>query len=456
MRCRTRAGFKTEGGVRLQPDFPGFETTSSLGPYRTGSKDPALHQHKSAVRLSSPATRRSRLRTHATLTASLLLLFLAVWIVVPAPSAVWLPLAVAAPELSPWILVIAIVLVLSALPIITNEARTRRPAQAALALAALAAALAVWPIVSAARTAPRLAAAMRDALAEDALRAVSSDPIRRMRARPIVVADLFRGIHTDDRRPSAVVMFASPEGVPLRMNVHAPPTAGPHPAIVQIYGGAWQRGSPDNDAIFAQYFAARGYVVFAVDYRHAPRWRWPAQLDDVRSALQWVREHGGDHGADVSRIALVGRSAGAHLALLAAYWPDTIPVKAVVSLYGPTDLVRGYREPPRPDPMNVRALLTAFIGGTPDDLPAAYRDASPLTYATRPLPPTLLVYGGRDHVVSPGFGASLHERLRATGTTSVLLTLPWAEHAFDAVPFGLGSQLALFYQERFLAWALKE
>jgi acetyl esterase/lipase len=196
--------------------------------------------------------------------------------------------------------------------------------------------------------------------------------------------------------------------------------------------------------------------VFAIDYRHAPQWRWPAQLDDVRTALRWVREHGADHGADVSRIALVGRSSGAHLALLAAYWPDTIPVKAVVSLYGPTDLVRGYREPPRPDPMDVRALLTAFIGGTPDELPAVYRDASPLTYATRPLPPTLLVYGGRDHVVSPGFGASLHERLRSTGTASVLLTLPWAEHAFDAVPFGLGSQLALYYQERFLAWALKE
>ncbi len=131
-------------------------------------------------------------------------------------------------------------------------------------------------------------------------------------------------------------------------------------------------------------------------------------------------------------------------------------INAVVSLYGPTDLVRGYREPPRPDPMDARALLTAFIGGTPDDLPAAYLAASPLTYATRPLPPTLLIYGGRDHVVSPRFGASLHERLRATGTTSVLLTLPWAEHAFDAVPFGPGAQLALFHQERFLAWALNK
>jgi acetyl esterase/lipase len=83
----------------------------------------------------------------------------------------------------------------------------------------------------------------------------------------------------------------------------------------------------------------------------------------------------------------------------------------------------------------------------------AYRDASPITYATHPQPPTLLVYGARDHVVLPKFGAQLHERLRATGTTSVLLELPWAEHAFDAVPFGLAAQIALYHTERFLAWA---
>ena len=84
---------------------------------------------------------------------------------------------------------------------------------------------------------------------------------------------------------------------------------------------------------------------------------------------------------------------GAHLALLAAYTAGAPPVSAVVSLYGPTDLTRGFREPPRPDPIDVRAILQAFVGGTPDDQPEAYTAASPITYATHPQPPTLLIYG---------------------------------------------------------------
>ena len=78
----------------------------------------------------------------------------------------------------------------------------------------------------------------------------------------------------------------------------------------------------------------------------------------------------------------------------------------------------------------------------------------PISYATRPLPPTLLIYAGRDHVVMPRFGAMLDEQLQATGTVSVLLTIPWAEHAFDAVTGGPSAQLALHHTERFLAWAL--
>ena len=75
--------------------------------------------------------------------------------------------------------------------------------------------------------------------------------------------------------------------------------------------------------------------------------------------------------------------------------------------------------------------------------------------STRRVPPTLLVYGARDHVVAPRFGRALHDRLRQAGAVSVLLELPWAEHAFDALPNGLSGQIALYYTERFLAWALR-
>ena len=235
------------------------------------------------------------------------------------------------------------------------------------------------------------------------------------------------------------------------MDVYRPLDVGPHPVLVQIYGGAWQRGQPGDNATAATFLASRGWVVFEIDYRHAPQWRWPAQRDDVRAALAWIRASGARFGADLSRMAMVGRSAGAQLALMAAYEEGTPAIDAVVAYYGPTDLAEGWRVPPRPDPLGVRAVLEAYLGGTPDDLPESYRAASPVHVVSPTTPPTLLLYGSRDHIVDVRFARELHERLRGSGATSVLLELPWSEHAFDAVPFGLGGQISLHYMERFLS-----
>lgn len=399
---------------------------------------------------TATATTFCRLRPSLALTASIVLLSIAIWIVVPAPFGFLLPLGVVAPEVSAWLLTAGAIVAAAA----AFDIRSGRVSGAALGLASITVALSIVPLVRAAAAIPRFDAAMQTALGEHFSERIPSAVQAGMRPAPIVIGELFRGLQAPEPRTTSSVVFGAPDGSPLRMDIYSPAFAGPHPAIVQIYGGAWQHGDPRENAAFASYFATRGYVVFAIDYRHAPRWGWTAQIEDVRNALAWIRNHGRERGADVARMAIVGRSAGAHLALLAAYTPGAPPVAAVVSLYGPTDLTRGFREPPRPDPLNVRAVLSAFMGGTPDAQPDAYRAASPLTYATHALPPTLLVYGGRDHVVAPSFGAALHRQLRATGTTSVLLELPWAEHAFDAVPFGPGGQLALYYVERFLGWAL--
>lgn len=389
-------------------------------------------------------------RRWAALVGGVVVLFLAMWIVVPAPTRALLPLGVGAPEVSAWLALAA--LVAGALAAI--DARRSRVARVALACASAALLLAAAPLLRFPGTARRFDAAMQAALGPDPLRAVPAEVRAGMRPAPLVAGDLFRGIGGSEARTDRGIVFARPAGVPLTVDVYRPLKAGRYPVVVQIYGGAWQRGAPGDNSGFASYLAARGYVVFAIDYRHAPRWRWPAQRDDVRAALAWVRAHAAEYDADASRIAVLGRSAGAHLAMVAAYEPAAPPIRAVVSLYGPIDLAEGYRDPPRPDPLDVRGVLEAFIGGTPAQLPAAYREASPISYATRRLPPTLLVYGGRDHIVEPRFGAMLHQRLRATGTVSALLEIPWSEHAFDAIPNGPGAQLAHFHVERFLAWAL--
>ena len=397
------------------------------------------------------------------LAAALILVFLACWIFLPAPNRPLLALGVGALEVSAWLLASGLIVAGLTFVIHGPPEGGRYVRWLTVSCAVVAAMLAALPLVRVPSVVRRFDAAMRASLGDDFLAGVPADQLARMRRAPVVALDLFRGIDAGDARVTRGIAFATPQGVPLTLDVYRPPASGRYPAVVQLYGGAWQRGVPGDDAAFATYLAARGFVVFAIDYRHAPEWQWPAQIEDVRAALAWIREHGGDYDADPSRLALLGRSAGAQLAMAAAYEPGAPPISAVVSYYGPVDLADGYRNPPRPDPIDVRSIEEAFLGGTPESQPGRYREASPVTYvgsrtagvrAASGLPPSLLIYGSRDHVVLPRFGAMLDDRLRAAGATSVFLEIPWAEHAFDIISNGPSGQLSLYYTERFLAWAL--
>jgi acetyl esterase/lipase len=244
------------------------------------------------------------------------------------------------------------------------------------------------------------------------------------------------------------IVFAEPSGAPLTLDIYRPVSDRLFPVIIKIYGGAWRSGAPADNADFAATLARRGYLVVAIDYRHTPQWRWPAQINDVRAGIEWVIAHAGEYNGDSDHIALLGQSSGAQLALVAGYTSDRIA--AVVSIYGPTDLAEGWRRPPSPDPLPVRPTLEAFLGGTPDQVPQLYQAASPVSYVAKNLPPTLLVHGARDHIVEARFGRELDARLTAAGASSIYLEVPWAEHAFDLVP-GLGYRVMLPYIERFLA-----
>lgn len=395
--------------------------------------------------------RRGRTRIYLCFALSALLLFMAMWIVVPPPTYPLLILAVGAPETGVWLAAAAALIVIA----IYRSAATSRLVRVTLCLGIATIVLSLLPLLRFPSASRRFDDAMRAGLGKNYLCAVPDEAKRAMRPAPLNPVELFTGLQAGAAHVTRGVGFAVNDGVSLAMDIYRPERPGNYPAVVQIYGGAWQRGAPGDNADFATYLASHGYVVFAIDYRHSPRWQWPAQLADVRAALAWVVEHGREYEADPRRLAMIGRSAGAQLALVGAYSAGGPTVGAVVSYYGPVDLVEGYRQPPRPDPLHVRGIEEAFLGGSPTDAAAHYRDASPVTYAVRPLPPTLLVYAAQDHVVEARFGALLHERLVATGTTSVLLEIPWAEHGFDAITGGPAAQLALFNTERFLAWALR-
>jgi acetyl esterase/lipase len=378
-------------------------------------------------------------------------LFLSLWVIVPVPTLSLFPLAVGAPEISPWLVGI------NAIALLLTIFRRQQGwlYNTSLVCSLLALILSLIPLLQFPAANARIAAEVQAVLGTNYLATVPQVEQAGRRQQPFILADAFRGIPLREVRISEGVVFANPDGVKLQLNVYRPMQIGRYPAIVILYGGAWQRGSPNSNEEFSRYMAARGYCVVAIDYRHAPQYRFPAQLEDVEAALSYIKTHANEWEIDINRIALMGRSAGAHLASLYAYRSTTVPVRAVVNYYGPNNLLRGYYDPPFPDPLNVRAILRDFLGGTPDQLRELYLQASPINYVKPNLPPSLLVYAGRDHIVEAKFGRSLYEQLRATGNCAVMLEIPWAEHAFDAVFNGVSNQLALYYTERFLAWALK-
>ncbi len=377
-------------------------------------------------------------------------LFLSSWIVVPAPTSLLLPLGVGAPEVSPFLLLGQGILLGLALLI-------KFPAPLkilVIAMATMGLVLSSLPLLQVPATVRRAEVQMQS-LGPDYGGQLPPNGQPFLRSRPFALIDLVRGLPEGAIAPERQTVV-TPDGAALAVDIYQPPGfPEPHPAIVTIYGGAWQRGSPAATARFSSYMAAQGYTVVAIDYRHAPEHRFPTQLQDVQTALKWVDDRALSYGIDRDRIALVGWSAGAHLAMLAAYQPGGLPIRAVVSYYGPVNLATGYYDPPVPDPIDTTAVLESFLGGNPEQLPELYQQASPV-FAVRPgLPPTLLIYGQRDHLVQLSYGQQMYERLTSSGNPAALIVIPWAEHAFDAVFRGPGNQIALYYTERFLAWALR-
>jgi acetyl esterase/lipase len=360
------------------------------------------------------------------LAAAAALIFVSLWILLPAPNYAFYPLAVGSPEVAPVLFAAGLLL----LAISARHARGRPVARVAVVCAAMASVVSLVPIVQVPFALGRF---------NRAIAGTTVEPPAKM---------------TGDVRVTRGVPFSKADGVPLSLDVYRPPTDGTYPIIMQIYGGSWQTGSPVSQDWFSRHFAERGYVVVAIDYRHAPEWIWPEQIVDVRTALYWISEEAGKFGGDPTRIVVAGQSAGAQLAMRLAYQEGPSSIRGVVNYYGPVDLAEGWRQPPNPDPANVRGILEAFIGGTPAQKPANYRHASPITWVSKASAPTLSIYGSRDHIVEARFGRMLDAALKKAGATSVLLELPWSEHSFDAVPNGMGRRIALSYTERFIAWAV--
>jgi acetyl esterase/lipase len=261
--------------------------------------------------------------------------------------------------------------------------------------------------------------------------------------------------------PSRRDVVLDPARPDLAVDIDVPQGAGPHPFVLVVHGGAWRSGDKGDMRHVSRALARAGHVVVDVRYRLAPAHRFPASVADVKCLLGRVRERAAELGIDPRRGALLGRSAGGQVALVAAYSAgdarlvpacavEDAPVSAVVSIYGPTDLAWGYDNPVRPDVVRATQALEGYLGGPPSAVPEAYRLASAVAWVGRPLPRTLLIHGTGDRLVSVENARMLARALREAGRAVELLEIPLADHGFDAHAGGLADQLAQHAIVRFL------
>jgi acetyl esterase/lipase len=218
---------------------------------------------------------------------------------------------------------------------------------------------------------------------------------------------------------STGVQYGAHDGTTLVGDLYLPQGADSYPAIVAVHGGGWQAGSRDIYRFMGPYLAGHGYAVFSVDYRltHDGQNCYPAALNDVRAAVQWLRSHSSDLKIDPARIALMGDSAGAHLASMVALagdalefakaYPDdpyasvSTSVKAVIGVYGVYDLIAqwGHDLVSRP----ADNITQNLMGFPPMQDRRAWYAASPMAHATFAANSTafLLVHGTNDDIVDP-------------------------------------------------------
>ncbi len=194
--------------------------------------------------------------------------------------------------------------------------------------------------------------------------------------------------------------FARLGGVSLKLDAHIPPGKGPFPTVILVHGGGWTGGHKTIGFVQPLFepLTQGGFTWFTIDYRLAPDHPYPAPVEDVEAAVEYVTRNAKRFKVDKKRIALMGESAGAHLVnLVGIRNRQNSPIDAVVSIYGPFDLVLYSRKFAAEIPKSI----TGFLGITEMNAEAlaTLHEASPLTYADKHTPKFLLIHGTKDEAV---------------------------------------------------------
>jgi alpha-L-fucosidase 2 len=256
------------------------------------------------------------------------------------------------------------------------------------------------------------------------------------------------------------VEYGQASGQSLRLDANIPDGPGPYPVAIIVHGGAWVTGDKQRSVrpLFKP-LTDGGVAWISINYRLA-RASDPASLisleglsalsggaDDVRNAVEFVRAHAGEWNIDAERIVLIGESAGAHLASMAALRPGAGKlVQAVVAFYSPSDLVKLVDDSPR-----IPEALRRAVKGTPLEamLMGGLKQLSPQTWITKDAPPFLMIHGTSDQLVPFEQSESMCSALRGSGGACELFAVPGAGHGMN---FWESQPPMLAYKAKMMSW----
>lgn len=258
------------------------------------------------------------------------------------------------------------------------------------------------------------------------------------------------------------VTYGTVDGFDLKMDIYYPTTAtGPVPSVLHVHGGGWTKGDKALTAgiIDIVRLLRQGYLVASINYRLAPKYNFPAQIQDVKCAVRYLRAHASEYGVDPDHIGAFGGSAGGHLVTLLGVTDDSAGfddsggwhqqssrVQAVADMFGPSNLTVIFEGAMPP------LLIKVF--GTRDRNSDIVVQASPVTHVTADDPPFLILHGEKDKLVPISQSQILHEKLLAAGVSSTLVIVKNAGHGFmpaggipDPNPFELSGLLIKFFNQ---------
>ena len=231
------------------------------------------------------------------------------------------------------------------------------------------------------------------------------------------------------------VEFGQGGGRALKLHIIRPknPPAEPMPVVVYIHGGGWTAGSRDGGIGPSIRLARRGYFCASIEYRLSGEAKFPAQIEDCKCAIRFLRAKAKEYHLDPDRIGVSGHSAGGHLAALVGTsarikelegsggWPEfSSAVQAVCDLAGPADF------PTWGD--DAHPAVRGLIGAKVSEKPELAALASPVTHVQKTTPPFLIIHGDRDDVVPVKEGRAMHDALQKAGATSTLMIVEGGSH----------------------------